>query len=517
MELVKKNIHMDFTKAKASTQLVLAEDMNLPDVKPDIDCICLERGKVIIDEAKTHADEVTVRGRLLFTVLYHTDEEQHVLSTVEGKVSFEEKLHMPGLNGADTVKAEGCLEDLSIGIINSRKLSIQSVVNLNVCAEDIYDEEVPIGLHGEEKVEYRRSPMEIAQIAICKNDIYRLKEEINLPSNYPNIFQILWSNLVLDDVEFRPMGEKLSIQGELKVQVIYESDEMGIRSYESTLPFSGNIECHGCREGMIPSISYCIGQQELTIRPDNDGEERVIALEALIDLKLKCYEEAKVELITDVYGVKNDLTVTEKEVTLQRLLAKTTGKQKVTEHVRIGAGNSSILQLLHSEGSVLLDKVETGVNSITMMGSIPIQVLYISGDDRKPYDALRTQIPYKYEMEINGIRPEDTLDVQMALEQMQVTILDGEELDVKAVPTFMVTVFQQEKKKLVSDISTAPLDTKKLSNLPGMAIYTVKPGDSLWSIGKKYYISVDRLRKMNELSTDELQVGQKLLIIKEGI
>ena len=477
----------------------------------------MERGKVIIDEATTHADEVTVRGRLLFTVLYHTDEEQHVLSTVEGKVSFEEKLHMPGLNGADTVKAEGCLEDLSIGIINSRKLSIQSVVNLNVCAEDIYDEEVPIGLHGEEKVEYRRSPMEIAQIAICKNDIYRLKEEINLPSNYPNILQILWSNLVLDDVEFRPMGEKLSIQGELKVQVIYESDEMGIRSYESPLPFSGNIECHGCREGMIPAISYCIGQQELTIRPDNDGEERVIALEALIDLKLKCYEEAKVELITDVYGVKNDLTVTEKEVTLQRLLAKTTGKQKVTEHVRIGAGNSSILQLLHSEGSVLLDKVETDVNSITMMGSIPIQVLYISGDDRKPYDALRTQIPYKYEMEINGIRPEDTLDVQMALEQMQVTILDGEELDVKAVPTFMVTVFQQEKKKLVSDISTAPLDTKKLSNLPGMAIYTVKPGDSLWSIGKKYYISVDRLRKMNELSTDELQVGQKLLIIKEGI
>jgi LysM repeat protein len=164
-----------------------------------------------------------------------------------------------------------------------------------------------------------------------------------------------------------------------------------------------------------------------------------------------------------------------------------------------------------------LDKVQLGNNSVTMLGSIPIQVLYISGDDRKPYDALRTQIPYKYEMEINGIRPEDTLDVQVALEQMQVTILDGEELDVKAVPSFTVTVFQQDKKKLVSDVATAPLDTKKLSNLPGMAIYTVKPGDSLWSIGKKYYISVDRLRKMNELSSDDLQIGQKLLIVKEGI
>lgn len=517
MELIRKNIHMDFTKAKAVTQMVLEEDMNLPDVKPDIDCICLEKSNVIIDETKTYGDGVTVRGRLIFHVLYHTDEEEHALATVEGKISFEEKLHMPGLTGADTVKAEGLVEDLSIGIINSRKLSIQSVVNLIACAEDFYDEEVPIGLHGEERIEYRHSPMEIAQIAICKNDIYRLKEEINLPSNYPNIFQILWSNLVLDDVEFRPMDEKLSIQGDLKVQIIYESDEKGIHSYEASLPFSGNIECHGCKEGMIPAISYCIGQQEMSIRPDNDGEERVIALEALFELKLKIYEEAKVELITDIYGVKNDVNVTEKEVTMQRLLTKTTGKQKITEHVRIGNTNSNILQLLHSEGNVLLDKVQLGTNGVTMMGSIPIQVLYISGDDRKPYDALRTQIPYKYEMEINGIRPEDTLDVQATLEQMQVTILDGEELDVKAVPSFTVTVFQQDKKKLVSDVTTAPLDTKKLSNLPGMAIYTVKSGDSLWSIGKKYYISVDRLRKMNELNTDDLQIGQKLLIIKEGI
>lgn len=517
MELVKKNIHMDFTKAKAVTQVVLEEDMNLPDVKPDMDCICLERGNVVIDEAKAYGDSVTVRGRLLFSVLYHSDEEEHLLATVEGKLSFEEKLHMEGLTGADTVKAEAAVEDLSIGIINSRKLSIQSVLNLVVCAEDIYDEEVPIGLHGEEKVEYRRSPMEMAQIAICKNDIYRLKEEVNLPNNYPNIFQILWSNLMLDDVELRPMDGKISLQGELKVQLIYETIENTIHSFDTSVPFSGNLECHGCREGMIPAISYCLGQQELVIRPDKDGEERMITLEALMELKLKLYEEAKVELIRDVYGVKNEVLVKEKEVVLQKLLAKTTGKQKVTEHVRIDAANSSILQLLHSEGKVLLDKVQVGENSITLMGSIPIQVLYVSGDDRKPYDALRKQIPYHYEIEMNGVKPEDTIDVQVNLEQMQVTILDGEELDVKAVPVFAITVFRQEKQNLICEVNTAPLDTKKLGYLPGMAIYTVKSGDSLWSIGKKYYISVDRLKKMNELSSDDLQIGQKLLIVKEGI
>lgn len=517
MELVKKNIHMDFIKAKAATQLVLEDDMNLPDVKPDIDCICLEKGNVVIEEAKAYPDSVTVRGRLVFQVLYHTDEEEHALATVEGKIVFEEKLHMPGLTGVDAVKAEGSVEDLSIGIINSRKLSIQSVVNLVVCAEEIYDEEVPIGLHGEECIEYRRSPMEIARVAVCKNDIYRIRDEVILPNNYPNIFQVLWSNLSLDDVEFRPMDEKLSIHGDLKVQLIYECVEGRIHSFETAIPFSGNMDCGGCKEGMIPTISYGLGQQEVNIRQDQDGEERVVSPDAMIELALKLYEESKVDLITDIYGVKTEVIPTEREVDIRRLLTRTTGKQKVTEHVRVGAANSSILQLLHSEGRVLLDKVQVGKNGITLMGSIPIQVLYITGDDRKPYDALRTQIPYKYEMEVNGIKPEDTLDIQASLEQMQVSILDGEELDVKAVPVFTVTAFGQEKKKLVSDITTEPLDTGKLGGLPGMAIYTVKPGDSLWNIGKKYYLSVDRLKKINELSSDDLQIGQKLLIVKEGI
>ena len=517
MDLVKKNIHMDFVKASATSQLVLEEDMNLPDSKPDMDCICLERGNVWVDEVKSYADFCLVRGRLVFQVLYHTDEENKSLATVEGKLSFEEKIHMPGLVATDVVAVEGIVEDLSVGIINSRKLSIQSVLCLKACAEDLYDEEVPIGMHGEEKVEYRRNPMEIAQIAICKNDIFRMKEEMNLPSNYPNVFEILWSSLVLDDVELRPLDEKLSIQGDLHVLLIYESDENTIRSLENTIPFSGNIECHGCREGMIPDISYHMGQQELTIRPDHDGEERLVSVETTLELKIKLYEETKVELITDVYGVKNEVTATEKEVNLRHFLTKTTGKQKITEHVRVGDKNSSILQLLHSEGRVLLDKVQAKEKSIEVMGSIPIQILYISGDDRKPYDALQTQLPYKYEIEVPDLGEQDTVDVHAALEQLQVSILDGEEVDVKAVPVFHATVFRQENKKLVSEIQTAPPDTKKLGNLPGMVIYTVKPGDNLWNIGKRYYISVDRIKKINDLTSDMIYPGQKLLIVKEGL
>lgn len=517
MELVKKNIHMDYIKASASNQFVLEDDINLSDTKQDCDGICLEKGTILIDEVKATENGAIVRGRLLFAVLYHTDEGNRPLAVMEGKLPFEEKLHMQGINGGDSLKAEGNIEDLSVSMINSRKLSVQSVINLQVKAEDIYDEEVPIGIHGAEGVEYRRTPMEIAQMVVNKNDIFRIREEVTLPGNYPNLFEILWSTLILDDVEIRPLGDKLSIRGELRILLIYESDEETIRSMESVVPFSGNIDCYGCQEGMIGDITYHIAQQDLAIRPDNDGEERVIAVEAMLELGVKLYEEAKVELITDVYGVAQEVFTEDRKTMLRSLLAKNTGKLKVAEHVRIGSKNTSILSLLHSEGKVGLDKTEIKEKAVVLSGTVQLQILYISGDDRRPYDVLKTQLPYKYEMEIPGILPEDNVEALAALEQLQITILDGEELDVKAILVFYVTAFRQKEHYLVGQIETAPLDAKKLGSLPGMVVYVVKSGDSLWNIGKRYYVSVDRLKKLNNLTSDELQPGQKLLIVKATV
>lgn len=49
----------------------------------------------------------------------------------------------------------------------------------------------------------------------------------------------------------------------------------------------------------------------------------------------------------------------------------------------------------------------------------------------------------------------------------------------------------------------APLDSN---------YYTVKSGDSLWSISRKFGVSVDELKKVNNLSSNLLKIGQNLII-----
>lgn len=42
--------------------------------------------------------------------------------------------------------------------------------------------------------------------------------------------------------------------------------------------------------------------------------------------------------------------------------------------------------------------------------------------------------------------------------------------------------------------------------------HTVKAGETLYRIGLKYHVSLDKLRKWNNLSKDQIEVGQKLIV-----
>lgn len=62
-----------------------------------------------------------------------------------------------------------------------------------------------------------------------------------------------------------------------------------------------------------------------------------------------------------------------------------------------------------------------------------------------------------------------------------------------------------------------PCSLKKEDGLPSYITYQVKKGDSLYSIAQKYNLSVDKLKRDNNLTSDTLSIGMKLKIETEEI
>ena len=519
MELVKKNIHMDRIKCRSTMQVTLEEDINIPDSKPDVANLIYEKAQIQVEEVKPTEDHVTVRGRLFFWVLYQTREEGQKLVSVDGKLPFEEQLYMEGVCATDAVTVKTALEDLTVGIINSRKLSVQALFTMRAWVEELYDEEAPVDLYFEESgtpLEYRKTKQNLAQIAIQKNDIFRIREELTLPPNYPNIFHIVWDSVTLEEVECKPLSESIGIQGDVRIFLLYEGEgeDAPLQSFETVVPFSGAVDCHGCMETMIADIGYELGHKELEVRPDFDGEERMLGLELVLDISMKLYEEEDIEIVSDIYGITKEVECVEREVDLKQLLMKIGGKSKITDRLKVKNPEARILQLLHSEGCVHLEKQEITQEGIQLEGTIALQILYVTGNDSSPYSCEKGEVPFTYTLEIPGIEPLDSFRVQASVGQLQVVMVDSEEMDVKAMLDVQAVVFHNRKGTLIEDIKVSELDMAKVGELPGMVVYVVRPEDNLWNIGKRYYVPVEKIKEVNELSSDEIKAGDKLLIVK---
>ena len=228
MELLKKYIHMSREKGEAVTQITLDDDFNVPDAKPDLIRIIMDRGEIRLDETNITQGHVWLKGALRFSMLYRSDQETGKIDSLTGEIPFQESLAIDGVNEYDTANIGWEMEDLSLGIINSRKVSVKALVVLKATVDETYDEELVTGAEGDSRLQILDNSLTAMALLLSQKDTYRFKEEIVLPSNKPNIRQILWKSVQLRGVEMRLGENQLNIKGEALVFVLYEGEDLSL-------------------------------------------------------------------------------------------------------------------------------------------------------------------------------------------------------------------------------------------------------------------------------------------------
>ena len=68
---------------------------------------------------------------------------------------------------------------------------------------------------------------------------------------------------------------------------------------------------------------------------------------------------------------------------------------------------------------------------------------------------------------------------------------------------------EEMKKAFGTSIELAP---DLASDVPSEGVHVVQRGDTLFRISRKYHVSVSKLRKWNDLTSDIIEVGQKLVV-----
>ncbi len=549
MDFLYRNIHMEQKKWEVSTQITIEEDINIPELKGDCLTLLLKDSTLHIEETRVGRDQVICKGSLQYQILYETG--NGCLEQLCGSIPFEESMNVNGAMPGELAAATGVVEDFKISMINTRKIALQSVVMLHVhmhqLAEEEWTDDVANAGPGLEKLWEEK---DILQLCQKKTDVFRVKEEVELPGGYPAVQNLLWKQVSLSELEYRPMDDKISLKGELSCFFLYigQGAAQPVKWLQKKVPFHGMIECSACKHDTNVSALPTLNSYTVEVRQDLDGEDRVFFVEAVLDLQIRVYSEEHVAILKDIYSTEQEMSLENKVVHAPVLHLAQDGKCKIKQSHRLKEGSPKAIQILQTCGTVFPDRTAWEEGKLMLSGSVHGQILYLGGEESMPYAVSECEIPYSMEMEgydfgpgigaaieknisrkdisegagghasRNGIQTgacgKPTILVEPRLEQLETQLVDSEEMELKGIVAFSVLVFDEEAHSCIGSGEAKPLDKVKFAALPGMVMCFAEADMPLWEYGKRYYMPVGEIKKLNGMTGDTLKAGEGVLLVK---
>ena len=528
MRIDKENIHENKMKCSNTIQITLDDDFNVPDSKPDIDSIVKEWGNVHIDAVKAAGDRAEVNGALDFALLYIGGREsdgRHLPVKMSGSMEIDENVNLSDDSDNTYVVCDAKLEDLTVKAINSRKISVKAIVLIKVCCEEIADMSVGTAVEDAEdadQIQVLTKNADFAQLAVNLRDNFRIRESVLLGSGKPDIEELIWEDVDVRSLNTRLTDEGMAMNGELDIFVMYLSQDetQSVEWYETTVGFEGNLDINGCNPDMISYVKYDIVSKNVEVKPDYDGENREIAVEMVLDLDVKAYEESTKPVICDIYSPIKKIDLETNPAEFKRLLIRNNSKCRASDRIKIN-DYIHILQICNCTGTAQIDDVTVDEDGLQVDGAIVVNVFYVTADDNAPMGSVRAAVPFSQKIQVKN-NGDMEYNINVTIEQLSAVMTGSSEMEIKGCVALDTICFEPYTMQAGMDCKIDCYEENEFLKFPSIIGYIANGEDTLWDIAKKYHTTTDSIRNANhavvDRVTDESKVkrGDKLLLIKSA-
>lgn len=514
VELIKKNVRLSCVEKNVKKMKTMDEDMNVPELKGDIGKIICSTYEAVIENMKASDKKEAVKGHVEFDILYLNSDNGR-LEHLEGKYPFEETFEMEEGIFAGNVRGRAEVEDFTVKVINSRKVNIKSLLAISCFGNEISEEEIVVDVK-DENILVNKENMMFSQIKADGEDTFRVKEDIELPKNKPNVRNIIWSDMRLKSRETRLLDDGVYIKGDIGIFIIYmpEDDSEMTQWYETAVPFEGKIEVNGVSEDMFSIIPLRLQETSIMIKPDYDGEERVISAEGIIKIDIKAYSEEETPVVWDMYSTTNHVDIQSSDKRFQQMVMKNCLKARGYNKYKVSETDEKPLQICYAYGDAHLDHAAMTDEGMMVEGYVDVTVVYISTDDAGPMASFTCQVPFSQPISIDEKIMEPDYAINLCVDQINASMIGGDEIEVRVFVGIEVLMMKVMTRRFITQAETTPMSSKELASFPGIIGYIASNEETLWDIAKRYKTTVEKIRNVNKISADYVKRGDKLLITR---
>lgn len=512
MQIDFKNETMPISELKwnHSVTLMAEGDVIVPDVKPDIREILLTEARPVITSQSVSAGKLNISGTATVHIVYLAEPEG-IPKSIETKFDFHESLELHN-NEPLEFSTKATLEYIEFSLINSRKLNIKTAISLSakgykkqelVLLTDVHPDS-PLKIHKKHISTFR-------VVADTKREIV-MTESLEVPSAKPDIDEIIRLSVKPLKGDCKINAGSILLKGTLLIDTLYHGldSEAGVQHMEHELSFSELQDVEGLDEECLCNVNYDVKNVYYSVKEDANGEDRIIALDIVLQAQIIASKTQNAEMIDDCYSTSGLAQLHTQTMLLDELLTEGISHESIKEILTIPEGVPSAGAVYNLQCKPRITEWKIADNIIYIQGKLTAFVLYGCADNDKPMYSLIGEFDFTHTVPVEGIDDSALCECIVTEQGVSFTLNAASEIELRCVLEFYTRAISKKELVLLTgcDIEEdhAPAETF------GMVIYFVQKGDTLWDIAKHYKTDCDRIVTLNKLENTPLVPGQKILI-----
>lgn len=492
---MEKNIVVINKKTASNTKRIEVNgDIIVPDIKPDIVNIINTNAIAYIYKEEVSTGRIRVDGNIDTYIVYLADNGE--TRSMQTTLSFVETIEDTNITEVSIAKEKVYLENIEAKVLNERKISVKS--NLRIKSEVFEKSEIEINNDFEEieNVQKLKETLKIKSIIGTNKVKTSIKEDISCDSSF-DIAEILKTDIEICNLENKISYNKVLAKADAKIKIIFLAEDGRIGVASSNIPVMSFIDIEKIADTNECNVEYTIRNMLFKV---NSKEMHSISCQIDFEVSVEAYETKMIEVIQDMYGIKNAIDFTKKDVEVQ--ISSTTKSEKVNINERVLV--EDILSIYDVGINCKNVKSNKSGNFQNYECELNLE-FYYEADNRNGLNVKKVAIPFitKFEGE------EGELEFEIMKKQFTVS---NENVDCEVEILVKQSNTNLKKISIIENVISKELDEE---NDYKMYMYFVKQGDTLWNIAKKFKVSMCDIIKLNNIENpDRINIGDRLYIMR---
>lgn len=481
-------------KTATNTKIVeINGDIIVPDIKPDILNIINTNGIAYIYKEDITNGRIRIDGNIDTCIVYLADNGE--TRSIQTTLSLAESIEDSGITENSIAKQKIMLQSIESKVLNERKISIKAMAKIK---SEIYEKseiEITSDFNDIENVEKLKETIDIRSIIGFNKVKTSIKEDISVDNNY-EVSEILKTDIEITNLENKISFNKVLAKADANIKVIFLAEDGRISVTNSTIPIMSFIDMDKITDKNICNVEYFIRNMLFKV---NSKEMHSISCQIDFEVMCEAYENKLVDVIQDMYGIKNNIEFTRKDVEVQTNKIEKIENVNINERVFV----EDILNIYDVNCTSKVISTTKSGNFYNNECELDLDIYY-EADNRNGLNVKNVSLPFMVKTEI-----EEGLEFSIVKKQF---IVSGENVDCDVNLSYKENNNNLKRINIIENIVTKECEEESDYK---MFMYFVKPGDTIWKIAKKFKVCMNDIIKINNIENpDKINIGDRLYILR---